>query len=131
MQLNLAILPGDGIGPEIVEVALNVTKAVAKKFGHTLSYEYALVGACAIDKTGSPYPDETHVAGARRQLFLQRLPHPRGFIRLRNNGKAFVGKHRFDVVCSQQFLRKSFTEIGIENCRQQAFKRFIVTKNNH
>lgn len=60
MQLNLAILPGDGIGPEIVEVALNVTKAVAKKFGHTLSYEYALVGACAIDKTGSPYPDETH-----------------------------------------------------------------------
>lgn len=60
MQLNLAILPGDGIGPEIVEVALNVTKAVAEKFGHTLSYEYALVGACAIDKTGAPYPDETH-----------------------------------------------------------------------
>jgi 3-isopropylmalate dehydrogenase len=60
MQLNLAILPGDGIGPEIVEVALNVTKAVAKKFGHTLSYEYALVGACAIDKTGAPYPEETH-----------------------------------------------------------------------
>ncbi|MTK53684.1 3-isopropylmalate dehydrogenase [Paludibacter sp.] len=60
MQLNLAILPGDGIGPEIVEVALNVTKAVAEKFGHTLSYEYALVGACAIDKTGAPYPDATH-----------------------------------------------------------------------
>jgi 3-isopropylmalate dehydrogenase len=60
MQLNLAILPGDGIGPEIVEVALNVTKAIAEKFGHTLSYEYALVGACAIDKTGAPYPDETH-----------------------------------------------------------------------
>lgn len=60
MQLNLAILPGDGIGPEIVKVALDVTKAVAAKFGHTLSYEYALAGACAIDKTGSPYPDETH-----------------------------------------------------------------------
>ncbi len=60
MQLNLAILPGDGIGPEIVEVALNVTKAIAEKFGHTLSYEYALVGACAIDKTGNPYPEETH-----------------------------------------------------------------------
>lgn len=60
MQLNLAILPGDGIGPEITKVALDVTKAVADKFGHTLTYEYALVGACAIDKTGNPYPDETH-----------------------------------------------------------------------
>ena len=60
MQLNLAILPGDGIGPEITKIALEVTKAVAEKFGHTLTYEYALVGACAIDKTGNPYPDETH-----------------------------------------------------------------------
>jgi 3-isopropylmalate dehydrogenase len=60
MQLHLAILPGDGIGPEIVNVALDITKAVAEKFRHTLTYEYALVGACAIDKTGNPYPDETH-----------------------------------------------------------------------
>jgi 3-isopropylmalate dehydrogenase len=60
MHLNLAILPGDGIGPEITKIALDVTKAVAQKFGHTLTYEYALVGACAIDKTGNPYPDETH-----------------------------------------------------------------------
>lgn len=60
MQLNLAILPGDGIGPEIVKIALDVTKTIAEKFGHTLTSEYALVGACAIDKTGNPYPDETH-----------------------------------------------------------------------
>jgi 3-isopropylmalate dehydrogenase len=60
MKMNIAVLPGDGIGPEIMEVALNVTKAVCKKFGHELTYETALVGACAIDETGNPYPDETH-----------------------------------------------------------------------
>jgi 3-isopropylmalate dehydrogenase len=60
MKLNIAVLPGDGIGPEIVEQALRVTEAVCEKFGHELSYKYGLVGACAIDKTGNPYPDETH-----------------------------------------------------------------------
>ena len=58
--MKIAVLPGDGIGPEVVEVALNVTKEVCKKFGHELSYEYGIVGACAIDKTGNPYPEETH-----------------------------------------------------------------------
>lgn len=58
--LNLAILPGDGIGPEIVEQALNVTKAICQKFGHTLTYEYGIVGACAIDALGEPYPKVTH-----------------------------------------------------------------------
>lgn len=60
MNLNIAVLPGDGIGPEIVKVALDVTKAVCDKFGHKLTCETALVGACAIDAVGSPYPDETH-----------------------------------------------------------------------
>ena len=60
MKLNIAILPGDGIGPEIVGQALRVTEAICEKFGHDLSYKYGLVGACAIDKVGNPYPDETH-----------------------------------------------------------------------
>lgn len=60
MKMNIAVLPGDGIGPEIVDVALDVTKEVCKKFGHELSYKHALVGACAIDATGNPYPDKTH-----------------------------------------------------------------------
>lgn len=60
MQLKIAVLPGDGIGPEITQTALEVTKAIAQKFGHQLSYEFALVGACAIDQTGNPYPAETH-----------------------------------------------------------------------
>lgn len=60
MKLNIAVLPGDGIGPEIVEQALRVTKAVCEKFGHELSYKYGVVGASAIDQKGNPYPDETH-----------------------------------------------------------------------
>ncbi len=60
MNLNIAILPGDGIGPEIIEQALKATKAVCDKFGHTLNYKSGLVGACAIDATGNPYPDATH-----------------------------------------------------------------------
>jgi len=60
MKLNIAVLPGDGIGPEIIEQALKVTQVVCDKFGHELSYEYGIVGTCAIDAVGNPYPDETH-----------------------------------------------------------------------
>ena len=60
MKLNIAILPGDGIGPEIVEQAMKSVKSVAEKFGHELNYEYGLTGAIAIDQVGDPYPEETH-----------------------------------------------------------------------
>ena len=60
MKLKIAVLPGDGIGPEIMNVALDVLKAVCEKYNHELEYKTALVGACAIDATGNPYPEETH-----------------------------------------------------------------------
>ncbi|WP_010420219.1 3-isopropylmalate dehydrogenase [Anaerophaga thermohalophila] len=60
MKLNIAVLPGDGIGPEIVEQARKALDAVFAKKGHEAVYTEALVGATAIDKTGNPYPDETH-----------------------------------------------------------------------
>ena len=58
--MKIAVLPGDGIGPEVVEQALNVTKVVCEKFGHELEYKYALCGAHAIDEVGDPYPEDTH-----------------------------------------------------------------------
>jgi 3-isopropylmalate dehydrogenase len=58
--LKIAVLPGDGIGPEIMEQALKVVKAVEKKFNHHFTFEKGLVGSIAIDETGNPYPDETH-----------------------------------------------------------------------
>ena len=61
-KINIAVLPGDGIGPEIVAQAVKAVDAVAAKFGYEVTYTHALVGACAIDATGNPYPDETHQA---------------------------------------------------------------------
>jgi len=60
MKLKIAVLPGDGIGPEIVEQAMKAVKAVANKFNHELTYEYGLTGAIAIDEVGDPYPAKTH-----------------------------------------------------------------------
>jgi len=60
MELKIAVLAGDGIGPEIMEQALAVTRAVCAKKGHTLSLKEGIVGACAIDATGDPYPEATH-----------------------------------------------------------------------
>ncbi len=60
MELNIALLPGDGIGPEIVEQAQKAVNAIAEKFGHKVTYTKGLVGATAIDAVGDPYPEETH-----------------------------------------------------------------------
>ena len=59
MNFKIAVLPGDGIGPEISLQGVAVMDAVCAKFGHAVSYEYAICGADAIDKVGNPFPDET------------------------------------------------------------------------
>lgn len=70
MKLKIAELPGDGIGPEVVEQAVKAVDAVCRAFGHEVEYEFGYVGACAIDKTGNPYPDETHEICLRSQAVL-------------------------------------------------------------
>ncbi len=70
MELKIALLPGDGIGPEIVGEAVKVLDRVAAKYGHVFKYEKALVGACAIDATGDPYPAETHAVCLRSDAVL-------------------------------------------------------------
>jgi 3-isopropylmalate dehydrogenase len=60
MSKEIAILAGDGIGPEVVEQALKTIKAIERRFNRHFTYTPALVGAIAIEKTGNPYPDETH-----------------------------------------------------------------------
>lgn len=60
MKKKIAVLPGDGIGPEIVEQAVKALKSIEKKFQHEFELEYGLIGAAAIDATGNPYPEETH-----------------------------------------------------------------------
>lgn len=59
MNYKIAVLPGDGIGPEIIEQAVKVVKAVGSKVNMNFEFTSALMGACAIDATGNPLPDET------------------------------------------------------------------------
>ncbi len=59
MEYKIAVLSGDGIGPEIMKQGVAVVDAVAEKFGHHVSYKVALCGADAIDKVGDPFPEET------------------------------------------------------------------------
>ena len=59
MHKTIAVLAGDGIGPEIITEAIKVLQAVAKKYHHSFTYEHALMGAVAIDETGNPLPDKT------------------------------------------------------------------------
>lgn len=59
MKLNIAVLPGDGIGPEVTEQAIKVLKAIAMEFDHYFNFNYASVGAIAIDNHGNPLPEDT------------------------------------------------------------------------
>lgn len=59
MVKNIAVILGDGIGPEVTKQSIKVLDAVAAQFGHHFFYKYGLMGADAIDKTGSPLPMET------------------------------------------------------------------------
>lgn len=59
MKLNIAVLAGDGIGPEIMEQGVAVVKAVAERFAHDVSFTPALCGAAAIERVGNPFPEET------------------------------------------------------------------------
>lgn len=59
MNLNIALLKGDGIGPEIVDSAVRVLEVIGKKYGHTFTFTPYDIGGCAIDKHGKPLPEET------------------------------------------------------------------------
>ena len=59
MNYNIAVVKGDGIGPEVVTEAIKVLDKVGDKFGHQFSYNYVLAGGCAIDATGQCLPQET------------------------------------------------------------------------
>lgn len=59
MEFNIALLKGDGIGPEIVDSAVAILEKTAEKFGHKFNFTPYLIGGCAIDATGEPLPQET------------------------------------------------------------------------
>ncbi len=78
MKLNIALLAGDGIGPEVINQAVKVSDAIAKKFGHEINWTPALTGAAAIEAVGEPYPEETHeICEAADAVLFGAIGHPR------------------------------------------------------
>ncbi|MCL6648047.1 MAG: 3-isopropylmalate dehydrogenase [Chloroflexi bacterium] len=59
MRATIALLPGDGIGPDVVREAVKALDAIAQRFGHQFEYRQALIGGCALDATGNSFPPET------------------------------------------------------------------------
>jgi 3-isopropylmalate dehydrogenase len=78
VQKNIVVIEGDGIGPEVTRQSLKVLDAIAKQFSHHFHYTYCLMGADAIDKTGSPLPDETVESAMKSDAILfGAIGHPR------------------------------------------------------
>ena len=78
MNLKIALLAGDGIGPEVINEAVKVSDAIAKKFDHDIEWKSALTGAAAIEALGDPYPNETHdICLASDAVLFGAIGHPR------------------------------------------------------
>ncbi|MDA0773469.1 MAG: 3-isopropylmalate dehydrogenase [Bacteroidetes bacterium] len=78
MNLNIALLAGDGIGPEVIDQAVKVCDAIAKRYNHQIEWNPALTGAAAIDAVGEPYPDSTHaICMAADAVLFGAIGHPR------------------------------------------------------
>ena len=78
MKKNIAVINGDGIGPEVTQQSIKVLDAVSEQFGHEFTYTHCLMGAVAIDATGSPLPDETiEICLNSDAILFGAIGHPR------------------------------------------------------
>jgi 3-isopropylmalate dehydrogenase len=77
-SFNIAVIPGDGIGPEVTMQSVKVLDAIAAKFNHTFNYTYAQMGAVAIESTGNPLPDETiEICKKSDAILFGAIGHPK------------------------------------------------------
>jgi len=78
MKLNIVLLAGDGIGPEVIDQAVKVCNTIATKFNHEINWRPALTGAAAIDAVGDPYPDDTHeICATSDAVLFGAIGHPK------------------------------------------------------
>ncbi|GAA5034476.1 3-isopropylmalate dehydrogenase [Marivirga lumbricoides] len=78
MSKSIAILAGDGIGPEVTKQAVKCLDAIAEVFNHKISYQEALIGAAAIDATGNPFPEATEeICKATDAILFGAIGHPK------------------------------------------------------
>jgi hypothetical protein len=108
MNYKIALIRGDGIGPEVVEQAVIVLEAVGRKFNHSFSYEEVLLGGCATDATGKPYPDGTTEKCYRRAIRVCRVQLY--VLSLRSCGVLLLLFHHKFVPC-RQYLRRILVQI--------------------
>ncbi|MFA9393407.1 MAG: 3-isopropylmalate dehydrogenase [Halodesulfovibrio sp.] len=130
MDMNIVLLPGDGIGPEITTQAVEVLKTVANKFGHNVTFTEEQIGGCAIDATGCPLPKETVEACKKADaVFLGAVGGPKwdnldgatrpeaGLLGIRKELGLFANLRPaklFPELSSACFLRPDIVEDGID-----------------
>lgn len=130
MDMNIVLLPGDGIGPEITTQAVEVLKTVADKFGHNVTFTEEQIGGCAIDATGCPLPKETVEACKKADaVFLGAVGGPKwdnldgatrpesGLLGIRKELGLFANLRPaklFPELSSACFLRPDIVEDGID-----------------
>ena len=130
MDMNIVLLPGDGIGPEITTQAVEVLKTVATKFGHNVTFTEEQIGGCAIDATGCPLPKETVEACKKADaVFLGAVGGPKwdnldgatrpeaGLLGIRKELGLFANLRPaklFPELSSACFLRPDIVEDGID-----------------
>ena len=103
MKKNITVIPGDGIGPEVIYQAVRVLKAIGRRYNHQFKFSYELMGACSIDKTGNSLPDQTIESCLKSDaVLLGAIGHPKynepsgkvrpeqAFIELRKSLQLFV-----------------------------------------
>ncbi len=130
MDINICLLPGDGIGPEIVEQAKKVLDGIARKFGHRISVTEKLIGGAAIDKTGVPLPEDTldackksdavllgAVGGPKWDDIEPNLRPEKGLLGIRKELGLYANLRPaivFDELKDSSFLRKDIVDRGID-----------------
>ena len=106
MNYNLAVIKGDGIGPEVVTEAMKVLDRIGEKFGHTFQYDQLLMGGCSIDAYGEPLTDET-VAKAKQS----------GIMSIERCVEELYGD-TLDEHCKQEEIARLKAEQGVQDLEE-------------
>ncbi len=130
MEKNIAVIRGDGIGPEIIDATIVVLDAICKKYGHKFNYSYELMGGIATDECGTPLPQKTidvcsksdavllgSVGGPKWDKMEAHLRPEKGLLGLRNALGLFANIRpalMYDELCSVSPLRADIAQKGID-----------------
>lgn len=112
MKYKIALIKGDGIGPEIVGSAVRVLQKAGEKFGHSFAFQEYLMGGCAIDASGTPLPEETVAGAVKRQCASRRGRRPKWD----KNPPARALKRSFGVARSARPLHKPAPRKALSCC---------------